>query len=275
MILDIKLIAIDMDGTLLHSDGTVSKKTIETLENAIQAGIYIVPASGRVRSILPDELFKISGIRYALTSNGAAIYDFVEEKVLHENTIPVEEALRLFDIVSEKDIVVEAYINGKGYMSQKHFDSMERFPIQAHYIKDCRAKKIPVTDLRTHIAKSTTGIEKFNMPWVSNEIRKEFTEIFDKIEDVAHAKSMPDNIEVNRQGANKGGGLKMLCQLLNIPLSQTMALGDNPNDMEMLTEAGFSVAMGNGTNEIKEIADFITKTNDEDGVAFAIQKFVL
>lgn len=272
--MEIKLIAIDMDGTLLRSDGTLSDKIKNTLIKTIEKGILVVPASGRMKTGLPDFITSLSGIQYALTSNGAAVYRLNQEEPLYERTINKKEALQIYDFLAEYDLIIEVYIQGKGYIRQKDFDQLDRFRISEGYKKTCRSKKIPVDNLRKWIDCADRGVEKFNIPWISTELREKVISLTKEMGTISYTHSLDSNIELNSAGTNKGDGLQALCRILEIPLSQVMAIGDNDNDLEMLQEAGIGVAMGNAEQSIQKAADFVTKTNDEDGVAFAIEQWV-
>lgn len=270
----IKLIAIDMDGTLLHSDGSLSEKTKNTLKKAIDKGIFVVPASGRVRLGLPDAVTAIPGIKYALTSNGAAVYQLDKEKPIYQRLMSQQDALQLYDFLSRHDLIIEAYCGGKGYIQRSDYNSLERFPLAEWYKENCRKKKFPVENLRDTIEKAIDGVEKFNIPWISLELRAELIALTEKMGTIATTQSLEANIELNCAGAHKGNGLRKLCEILQVPMEQVMAVGDNRNDLEMLEEAGLSIAMGNAEEKIKQIADFVTKTNNEDGVAYAIEQWV-
>lgn len=195
----IKLVAMDLDNTLLDSEKQISKHTEEVLKEAIRRGVYIVPATGRIFKAIPEFLRDIPGVRYAVCCNGATVYDQKEDK------IGIEKISVFFDDMEERETARQELI------------------------------------------------EK-NIASVSS--------------------SLGNNIEINQIGCDKGDGLLHLAEQIGLSMDEVMACGDAGNDTMMIKAVGTGVVMENGQPDLKEIADFVTKTNNEDGVAYAIEKLV-
>ena len=271
--MNIKLIALDMDGTLMNNKSELSKDNKKVLEKAIKAGIYVVPATGRVYNRLPEEIKNLQGIKYVLSSNGAAVYSTNENKPIYTNFMSTQKALEIFNTIKDINCIKEFYINGQSYFEQKIIDYIDTFDILPSFRKFYGREKQAIKDIEIFLQDNINGVEKINLPWLSKEIKAELFKRLSDIEDITITSSVKHNLELNKKGANKGDGLKNLCNILNINMSEVMAFGDSDNDLEMILQAGYGIAMSNGDISLKEKADFITLSNDEDGVAYAIEKF--
>ncbi|MCI5504542.1 MAG: Cof-type HAD-IIB family hydrolase [Anaerobutyricum sp.] len=270
---DIRLIGLDLDGTTLTSDKVLTPHTKEVLESCLRQGIQILPATGRARSGIPDYLTEIEGIRYVVVSNGAAVVDLETGENVYTNCISWERALEIFDILEEYHTFYDIYALGKGWCEGRFYDHLERYRIEPHIEQLIRTSRTRIDDLRSWVKEHQAPIEKINMFFAREEERqKAFTEL-EKVPDLAVTCSLVNNLEINDRSCNKGDALLNLGKILDISLDQIMACGDGNNDYEMIKQAGTGVAMENGEPGVKKIADFITKTNDEEGVAFAIEHF--
>lgn len=270
----IQLVAIDMDGTLLNNQGKVSEKNQTILKKAMDAGIFIVPATGRMLNTLPVELQNMEKIAYVITSNGAAVYETSTKQPIATDLMPISDVLSLFDIFSEFDIIVEAYIDGHGYYEQNIFNRLDEFQVPTAFREQYANRKTGVEHLADFIKAKNRPVEKINLPWLKQDIKERLIEILKDLNFISLTSSLKENIEINHAGVNKGNGLKQLCKILNLKKSQVMAIGDNLNDADMLLAAGHAVAMENAIDEIKAISTFITKSNSEDGVAHAIETLI-
>ena len=270
---DIRLIGLDLDGTTLTSDKVLTPHTKEVLESCLRQGIQILPATGRARSGIPDYLTEIEGIRYVVVSNGAAVVDLETGENVYTNCISWERALEIFDILEEYHTFYDIYALGKGWCEGRFYDHLERYRIEPHIEQLIRTSRTRIDDLRSWVKEHQAPIEKINMFFAREEERqKAFTEL-EKVPDLAVTCSLVNNLEINDRSCNKGDALLNLGKILDISLDQIMACGDGNNDYEMIKQAGTGIAMENGEPGVKKIADFITKTNDEEGVAFAIEHF--
>lgn len=271
----IKLVAMDLDNTLLDSDKQISKHTEEVLKEAIRQGVYIVPATGRIFKSIPEFLRNIKGVRYALCCNGATVYDQYEDQIIYTNHLPKEVALESFDILEKYHCTHDIYQNGQGYMEHRYLDHLNDYKLTKHQLKLVSTTRIPVDDLRKHIEEHPLGIEKVSAFFNDMEEREAaWKELIDRNMGSVTS-SLNNNIEINQFGCDKGDGLTHLATHLGLSMDEVMACGDAGNDTMMIKAAGIGVVMKNGREDLKEIADFITKTNDEDGVAYAIEKLVL
>ena len=273
-----RMIGMDLDGTLLKTNKKLTLYTKNVLQRAIQQGIIVMPATGRPISGVPKELLEIPGIRYAVTANGARVVDIENGKAMVEELLPHDTAEKLMDVFEHYDTFREIYFDGVGYASEEALKQIGRYlsvPAMANYITSTR---IAVKDVRKKFEETNRPVDKIQALFTSIEdrdaARKEIEEI-DKIPGIEITAALAMNIEVNAAGVNKGKAMIELGKVLGIPREEIMAFGDGDNDLKMLKEVGTGVAMENGIASVKAAADYITASNDEEGVAKFIEKYVL
>lgn len=272
----IRMIGLDMDGTLLTTEKELTEHTREVLREAIDRGVVVLPATGRPLAGIPEEVLKFPGVRYAVASNGARIVDLKESRVLYEDLVPYETGRRVLEICSRYDSMLEIYYDGVGYAEEeklKHLDEyVPRLPM-ARYIASSRR---PVADVRAMHEERKAPTDKVQALFRTiEECKKAWKEVEKEIPDIEITGALSNNIEVNAKGVNKGRGLMILGELLGIHREEIMAVGDGSNDIAMLREAGLGVAMENATEAVKAAADVVTLSNDQEGAAAAIEKYVL
>ncbi len=271
----IKLIAADLDGTLLHDDKSVSQRTLSDLQKAAEAGCIVMPATGRVLSGIPHQVLSVPGISYAITSNGASVVDLKKHSVIYSNLMTTEESGSIVKKMCKTGFLVEAYLNGTAYCERKAFERMLSLNPPKWLTDFVLKSQNFVDDLPSFISSHNAQLEKVNMPYIPEDIRVPMYKKLRSENKYFICSSCPTNIEVNTIGCSKGKALKVLCSKFGINPDQAMAIGDSGNDLKMLQEAGVAVAMKNAEPEISSAANFVTSTNNEDGVAAAIEKFVL
>lgn len=274
--MDIKLIAVDLDGTLLNSKKELTARTKRALELAAEKGVYIVPSTGRTFGGIPEEIRSLPFVKYGICINGGNVWDKAADKALCKAEIPFDRAEEIFDFIERYGVMYDCYVNGWGKTDRKYFEHLEDHVDDPHVRKLIQATRVPVDNFRENLRETRQDIQKIILFYRDLEeharVLKELPEL---LPDVNVSAALACNIELNHKNASKGIALKYLCEYLGFGLENAMACGDGGNDKEMIEAAGFAVVMENGTDQLKEMADFITRSNDEDGVAYAIEKFVL
>ena len=275
-----KLIALDLDGTLLDSNGEISNKTCDTIKEAIKRGIEIVPATGRNIGLISEEIKAIDGIRYAITSNGAAVVDLREGRVIFSNFINLDILKRIIDLIKNYPIVIEFYADGHAYVDRDVFDNPEKYDLNENQIHLMSYNHILIENIFGLIDESTDinwikCVEKINIPFLNEDIKKKVLKsLSNEFHELKITSSGKDNLEINISSANKGNGLEKLVNILGIRLEEVAAIGDNNNDIEMIEKSGFGIAMGNAIDEMKNKACYITLDNDRNGASEAIIKIL-
>ncbi len=267
-----KLVAIDMDGTLLNSRNEVSMRTIETLRAVRAKGVETVIATGRLfksASYYADFLGFSNSI---ITSNGALMADergnILYEKSLNRETIEIiEELSNKYDIYNHF------------YSKDKFYSKIESREILKFYDEGDQKNKIDLRvyrDLNEILNNRNINIHK--CLYVENKDKEKLKALNNELKSVSGiniTSSWSNNIEVMGEGVSKGNALEELCRIKNIDPEQVIAIGDNKNDLSMLNYSGYSIAMGNALEEVKSQVDHVTLSNDEDGLALALEKIIL
>lgn len=271
----IKLIALDLDGTLLNSEKRLSQRNAEALRECIRRGVEIVPCTGRIWKGIPDFIREFPGVRYAITVNGAAIVDIQKKTEIDQRKFDADQAIEILEMAKQFDTMYDAYIDGQGYGEKRFMDHMDRYgisPILQNMIYETR---MMVPDVVEKVRQERQAVEKINYFFSNLEERARAREALMKRNDAVISSSFAFNLEINAVGATKGEGILRLASQLGIEPEATMGFGDGENDLSMMQEAGLGVAMGNAEESVKQAADYVTANNDEDGVALAIERFVL
>ena len=268
----IRLIAVDLDGTVLNDRKQLTPRTAAALTEAAARGVEIVPATGRTAAGLPAELLALPGVHYAITSNGARTADLASGSAIR-NYLPLDKALAAFDVLARYDCMADLFQDGKGYTTAANRAAAYRF-VPDNLRDYVLRTRTPLPDLRAFIASQERGIEKLTIFFLDEaERQRAWAEVAALGVDVVS--SLPLNMEINAAGVNKGAGLLALAEQLGLPASALMACGDGGNDTAMVAAAGLGVAMANAFPEVKAAARYVTASNNEDGVARAVETFVL
>ena len=275
--MDIRLIALDLDGTLLTTDKRVTKYTVGVLSRAAERGIYIVPATGRSLTGLSSKIRSLPFVRYAITVNGAAVWDMEQQKLIMRRAFSKEQAVELWDFISRYHTMQDACIDGIARMAPEYYNKVEEFMPDEPRRLLIRSTRKPTENLRNLVSDEKTTVEKFNLFFLADaeEKRQQAKTELEELGGLSVTSSLGNNLEINHADATKGRGLLSLAAYLGLSAEQLMAFGDGENDISMLQAAGLGAAMENAPKEVKAAADWVTLSNDEEGVAYGIEKYVL
>jgi 5-amino-6-(5-phospho-D-ribitylamino)uracil phosphatase len=241
---EIKLIALDMDGTLLNNKHEVTSENRRAIKEALDKGIYVVLSTGRSLLTCREHADALELNSYLVTVNGSEIWDHNRELV-------------------ERNFVKPELIHWMWELTQQHNSKFWAISTERNWFNEMPEDIHSVEWL------------KFGFNFDDDETRET---VFQKLHEKGEfelSNSTPKNIEVNPAGINKAKGLKVVCERLGIEMENVMSCGDSLNDLAMIKESGIGVAMGNAQDVVKEAADWVTASNEEHGVALAIRKFVL
>ena len=279
---DIKIISLDLDGTLLDSQKRLSDVNRAALEEAAAKGVLIVPTTGRFFGMMPQAVRDLPFVRYAITINGAQVYDRETDTAIVREEIPLDMALEIMCLLDGYDIIYDCYRSNWGWMTESLQNKAQEYATDAHYVKMVREFRRPVPDLKAHLeATAAEGDVQKVMLFARNtpggdEVTKAIAEAVTKrFPSIKATSSTWNNLELNIATAHKGNALKRFAEHLGYTLDNCMALGDGTNDLTMIEAAGLGVAMANAHPLVLAAANHVTVSNDEDGVAKAIREFVL
>lgn len=272
----IKLVAMDMDGTLLNSSKELSEVNRKTICEYAKKGVEFAFCTGRVMNELEDSARKMPYVKYAITCNGALVYDISDFKncrLIHGDILTIEEVREIYDYLIKGGfhMMFELQADGVIYSSKKCIENPDEYGVG--YIREFIKKtRISVDNIKDYIYNRTEPVGKVNIFFPDADTRYRALEYLEAL-DFELAYSEPTNLDINKKGANKGRGLGKLMNYLNLSKEETMAIGDNFNDISLLEATPNSVVMENAPEEIKKYGSFVTLSNDNNGVAFAIKKY--
>lgn len=261
----VRIIVIDIDGTLLNDDKLISLNTLNMLKKAINKNIMIIPASGRPIKRFPKELMELD-IKYAITSNGAVVWDVESKKMLARYEIDFNLAKRLIDILALEDAHVYC-----DYYADHIFTSYSKVNFHKNVFGD---NVMFVDNLGDYLFNAKYSPEKIGIIFNNQqcEDRIEYFQIL--FPELTMVQTGTNSIEISALSVSKGSALMDIAGILNINREDIMVIGDSNNDIEMLKFAGISYAMGNAGDEVKKICSKVTSSNNDDGVAKAIMDII-
>lgn len=270
----IQLIAMDLDGTLLRNDHiTVSERNREALCRAAEKGVQLVLASGRTWVQLESVAQQVPAAQYALLSNGAAARELHSGEKLFAFDFPWEDFRLLLSLLHRYDAVFEAYCGGCSYLERCLTGQFDNKSLPEAFIERLKARMIIVEDIGEALAGQTP--EKVNVFSMPEQNYRLLLAALHESGCFEVSSSIIGNMEINHKGVNKGVSLAHLCARLQITPKNIMAFGDATNDLAMLQYAHWSFAMANAHEQARQSARYATASNEEDGVAQAIERFVL
>lgn len=272
--MDIRLIAMDLDGTALQNDRcSFSPRLYAALEKAHAQGIAIAPVTGRQFAMLPPAVqYHPVWENLVVLCNGAQIRKMASGQILYEKNIS-REALQQLLVLSQKlDIPIEFSVDSVLHLTENSLHQQQGIDSLWFHLDTILAEHGKIVASLEPLCEA--AVEKVNLPHIPPHLH-EMAESMLKSIPVSAVWSSATSIEITHPDAQKGIALKALCQLLDIPMENTLALGDSGNDESMLRSAGLGVAMGNAPEFIKAAADAVTERSDRDGAAIAIERYAL
>lgn len=271
----IKLIAFDLDGTLLTTDKRLTDYTEAVLKRAADRGIEIVPATGRPLIGVPEIFFQFPWIHYVITSNGARTVRVKDKETIDEKPMSYESAKEILAVFKEYDTMRDIFYDGQGYTERQKFAEIHRYVLSPVMIQYVRTSRIPVESIDETFARENRPLDKLQALFADPAEKREAMERLQRMKGIEASGALGNNIEVNGEGVHKGAALLSLGERLQIHADEMVAFGDGTNDVKMLKTAGIGVAMANAVQEVKDAADALALSNDEEGVARYIEQYVL
>ena len=280
---EIKIIALDLDGTLLDSEKRLSEVNRDALARATEKGVLIVPTTGRFFGMMPPAVRDLPFVRYAITINGAQVYDRETDTAIVRDEIPLDTALAIMETLDRYDVIYDCYRQNWGWMTAALQEKAADYATNDHYLKMVREFRRPVPELKAHLRETAAdGDVQKVMLFATNRERSTAIDCLRKLSDELAARfpeikvtaSTWNNIELNIKSAHKGNALRRFAEHLGFGLENCMAFGDGMNDFTMVEAAGLGIAMANAEPEVKRVAKDVVPSNDEDGVAKGIDKWI-
>ncbi len=269
----IRLVGLDLDGTLLTDKKTISPATLEALSRAHAQGVYLVPVTGRPYKGIPKNVRDLPYMRYMISCNGASIRDSHQETILQASLIEADTAKKLVALLHRYHLPFEVLLDGVGYAEPWVYESLIAKSPEGSFLRNyVRDTRETVPDILAFVEKARGLEEIFVIAGATQETLLAELSALPPLQIVHPAVGA---LEITAEGVDKGKALLALAEHLRLSQAETMAIGDSGNDVAMLRQAGHAVAMGNAPQSVKDLAHSITDTNEQDGVAKALLQFVL
>lgn len=277
----IRCIAFDLDDTILNREKELPARTSDALQAARERGIALVPVSGRAFASYPDCIRNLEGVRYAVVSNGAAVYDMATGERVHQWLLNAGDVRAIMSGLGhfflEGQVAYEAVVDGVAHAAADYVREPSRFGVprdMASYIQQTRRPERYIIDFIYENAKNLDAMDVILKDaglyrMVANTIRR-------SVENIHLTSSVPFRLELSNEAAGKTAGLAYVLEQLQISPEETIAFGDGDNDAGMIGSVGIGVAMKNASESCRESAAYVTeKTAYEDGVADFLEAYLL
>ena len=270
----IKLIASDLDGTLLTDQKTLSPETVKTLWWAADRGIYLVPVTGRSYTAVPDFIKEFPGVEYVITSNGGAVYSAASGERIYQRLLEPESVEAAFKAPRPDNMAVEIFIEGRPYSEMSYVNDPKAYGATEYGAEYVRRTRTPVEDLESFAMENRDRLDSMAFVCADPAEREEFRlYLRNHVPDIYVTSSVSHLLEIGHKDAGKGNTLRYLMDYLGVDREETMAVGDGDNDISMLRAVRHGVAVRNGTKACRDAAVRVTGSNQEDGVAQAVKFF--
>ena len=268
----VKLIATDLDGTFLTDDKHISQNNMKALKAAVEKGV--LPATGRGLFTMPESVMELDCFRYIITSNGAAIEDMKDKCTIYKKQLDSDLTRDIIKYGLDLDIMVEIFIDGRAYTLEKFDKDLVGYGVNPKFVNWLRDTRTMVESF-DNILKNDTTVENINLIFTDMNQRVETYNYISEKYNVEITNSIGNNLEIGAKGCSKGEALEFLAGLLGINMAEVMCLGDNDNDRDMIRRSGIGIAVKNADEKLKSSAGYIVSSNNEDGFAEAVERFVL
>lgn len=287
-----KLVAIDLDGTMLNSYGVVTENTKKIIKEKIEKGIEIIIASGRPIDSIKAIAKEIGSKNYFIGGNGAVIYDIQKDKIIYEKYMPKEKVLEIVKTCEENSITYNVYTDKTILATTLKYNVLYYHKENLKKPEDKKTNIIMVKDMYDYISKMEE--ERFLKITICDDTKSVFNSIMRKIKkigdievlDVSHmsrkiirqgTEEVPIEYyytEISSKNVDKWDAIQFLMEKMQIEKEEVIAIGDNMNDKKMIQNAGLGIAMEGSTPTITNLAKYVTDTNNNEGVAKALEKFL-
>lgn len=269
-----KIVAIDLDGTLLHSDCTISSYSKEVIAEAAKNDIMVVPTSGRSFRSIKNQVGDIEGIKYCISGNGNVVTDIRTEDIIHNNKLPQYFVYRIYKEVKKRGGFIELYCDNDAYVEKENKEIMYQTQMPVEFCDDLLSTDIVGLSFDLLLRRGIMKVNKIHVAFPDPMDVQEFAGELMRNEELMVTFPSPYNMEIFSKGCNKDTGIRILSEKFHVAQKDTVAIGDSDNDVAMIQYAHMGVAVANAAQVLKEKADYITKSNDEDGPAIVLKKIL-
>lgn len=270
-----KALGLDMDGTALNEQKSITPRTQSAITRALEAGVVIFFCSGRSFAEIQDYSMLFPAMRWMVLASGALVWDTEAGAPVHR--LPLEHAIirRMLDLTPTTDAELQVLYNGKSYMSRRFCQNLERYQL-AQYKDTFDRTATLVDDTRAWLYALDDGVEKVNYYHSSPQGMQQTLELFTREHvPIEMANAEATSLECSAQGVSKAVGIAAISRLTGIPVNDIGMVGDSGNDIAALQAVGLPIAVGNASAEVRALCRVTVADNNHDGVAEAIERFCL
>ncbi|GHU62560.1 sugar phosphate phosphatase [Clostridia bacterium] len=267
----IRLLATDLDGTLLNRKHELTGANRAALTACAEKGLVVCTATGRSYSSIPQEIAGLDGMRYLITANGAKIYDAVSRDILYESYLSEEAVAYVRPFLTDKEVLCEYFWDGKPHVEEARYHGAADYGIPFWFSDYFLASRVPTPDFDAAIQVHAKEIENINFVFAADDVKERVGAFLRQREDLYElTTSLAFNFEIGGKGVSKAAAVDFIAGREGIRPEETITFGDNSNDASMLRFGGIGVATANAVPDAIEAADYVTEDNEHDGVAKAL-----
>ena len=273
--MDIRCIALDLDRTTLDEYGRLPEENRRALETAMGKGVHVVIASGRPLGSLPQDVLAVPGIEYAVTSNGAAVWQLTTKTCIHRLTMTPRSVEAILDLTEGEPVAVEIFIRGEAWAAADYVRDPMRYGATPQAVAYVQSTRRPAEDIRALIRENLGELDSLDLVTGDRALESRLRETLARdVPDLYITSSIPGLIELSHKDGGKHSGVRFVAERLGIPAGAVAAFGDGDNDVDLLTWAGCGIAMANATPACLAAADAVTRDHRENGVAWGIREIL-
>lgn len=273
--MSVKCIALDMDRTTLNAQGILSEENKKAICRAIEKGIHVVIASGRAFSSLPEEVTEIPGIEYAITCNGAEVYEISTGKCLKSSCLSPESVEKILSLTERRDVTYEGFIRGKAFAGEEYVKDPVRFGATRQAVDYVQRTRQMEPDIKGFLLAHKEELNSMDIIVKNEDVKEAVWTLLEKeVPDIYITSSIVQLIEISSADGGKHNGVRFIADRLGLSMEEVAAFGDADNDADMLKEAGVGIAVGNASRRAMEAADMVVPHHDRDGVAAGIYQLL-
>ena len=275
--MSIRAILLDFDGTSLQRDQVyISFRNKHALLQALDRGVDIIPCTGRCEDMFPPQIEAEKRIRYWVTANGARVVDRLTHEIIYQSLFTPEESAMLCRLFEGRHIYSEISANGRIYMERDVCGELERYPVPPHHVWFLElGRQVELERPSEFFVQNGIGIEKVNIYGVPEEQQKPLVQALLDTGIVSITDGAGADIQLFPKRQKRTEAMAALFGKLGYGYESVMSIGDSRLDQPMIENAAIGVAMGNAPEAVKACADYVTAPYYEDGVAEAIQRYLL
>jgi len=274
--MSIKMIFVDLDGTALFDVSTLTPRTIQAFQKIRNAGIIPVIATGRNAYEADFAVRKLGADGYFIAMNGLAVYgDYRSGWIMHESYMDEKAVDCIIKMLLKERFFFQAYAGERAYCETACADLILHCGMDEEQVLFYEAHQSVVNNLQKHMMEHKLKVNKFFVSIADTKRIPKLRSMISKINGVRTLHAGKHYVEILPENADKKLGVQMVCEKARVKKSEIMVIGDSGNDIGMFEDAGIKVAMGNACSALKEKADYIAPPNDADGVAWALETYIL